>query len=136
MPSSQRGHGDFKQGPMMIYTINIKRSVRDGILTFTSAGKTISTTCYWDTARKIPAGTYLNCSATTMARKKNSAGKPREAIFIPHVKGFSEIFIHMGKPPFEKWSDGCIVIEENKIIDIYNAIAPKDGHNVTVMITG
>lgn len=42
----------------------------------------------------------------------------------------------MGKPPYEKWSDGCIVIEESKIIEIYNAITPKNGHNVTAVING
>ncbi len=40
----------------------------------------------------------------------------------------------MGKPPYQKWSDGCIVIEESKMIEIYNAISPKDGHNVIVAI--
>lgn len=120
----------------MIYTVNVKRGPKNGTLTFSAPGKKITTPCYWDLAAKIPAGTYTGCSATTMARKKNSAGKPREAIFIPNVPGFSGIFIHMGKPPFEKWSDGCIVIEESKIIEIHNAISPKDGHNVTVTITG
>ena len=52
------------------------------------------------------------------------------------VAGYSGIFIHMGKAPFENWSDGCIVIEEAKMIDIYNAITPKDGKNVTVTISG
>lgn len=119
-----------------MYKITIKRSIKDGDLTFTSPGKTITAKCYWNLAKKIPAGTYPNCSATTMARKTNSKGKPREAIFLPNVAGFSEIFIHMGKPPYEKWSDGCIVIDESKIIEIYNAVSPKDGHNVTVVING
>jgi len=109
---------------------------KSGTLTFTGKGKTITTSCYWDQQKKIPAGTYTGCSATTMARKKNSKGQPREAVFIPSVPGFSGIFIHMGKPPYENWSDGCVVIEEGKIIEIYNAISPKDGKNVTVQITG
>lgn len=92
--------------------------------------------CYWDLTKKIPAGTYSNCSATTMARKKNSKGLPREAIFLPDIAGFSQIFIHMGKPPYEKWSDGCVVIEESKMTEIYNAISPKNGKNVTVVING
>jgi len=77
----------------------------------------------------------MNCSATTMARKKYSKGQPREAIFIPNAPGFSEILIHMGKPPYEKWSDGCIVIDEARMIEIYKAVTPKDGHNVKVIIT-
>lgn len=71
-----------------------------------------------------------------MARKKNSKGLPREAIFLPDIAGFSQIFIHMGKPPYEKWSDGCVVIEESKMTEIYNAISPKNGKNVTVVING
>jgi len=47
-----------------------------------------------ESAEKTPAGIYTRCSATTMARKKNS--------------------------------DGRIVIEEPKVIEIYNAISPKD----------
>lgn len=120
----------------MNYTISIQRSAKNGTLTFRGGSKTISTKCYWNTTKKIPAGTYTNCSATTMARKLNSKGKPREAVFIPNVAGYSGIFIHMGKPPYEKWSDGCVVIEESKIIEIYDAINPKDGKNVTVTITG
>lgn len=120
----------------MVYKITIKRSAKDGTLTFTAPGKNITTKCYWNLTKKIPAGTYSNCSATTMARKKNSKGKPREAIFLPSVPGFSQIFIHMGKPPYTNWSDGCIVIDEAKIIEIYNAISPENGHNVTVVING
>jgi len=119
---------------MTMYNITIKRLAKNGVLTFTSSSKTITTQCYWNATKKISTGTYMNCSATTMTRKKNSKGTPREAIFLPHVEGFSEIFIHMGKPPYEKWSDGCIVIDENKIIEIYNKINPKNGHNVTVVI--
>lgn len=120
----------------MSYKINIKRLSTKGTLTFKGLNKSITTDCYWNQSKKIPAGTYSSCSATTMARKKNSNGKPREAVFIPDVKGFSGIFIHMGKPPYEKWSDGCIVIDENKIIEIYNSINPKDAHNVEVTISG
>ncbi len=118
----------------MTYKITIKRSTEDGDLTFSAPGKNITTKCYWNLHKKIPSGTYMGCSATTMARKKNSKGTPREAIFLPNVSGFSGIFIHMGKPPYPKWSDGCIVIEESKMIEIYNAISPKDGHNVIVVI--
>ncbi|VAX05472.1 hypothetical protein MNBD_GAMMA26-1573 [hydrothermal vent metagenome] len=119
-----------------MYNIDVKRLVKDGTLTYTSSTKNISTKCYWDQAKKIPADTYGGCSATTMTRKKNSKGQPREAIFIPNVKGFSGIFIHMGKPPYESWSDGCIVIDEDKMLEIYDDISPKDGKNVKVVISG
>lgn len=120
----------------MNYKILVKRSVTDGDLTFTGNGKAIVTKCYWNMNKKIPKGTYTGCSATTMDTKKNSKGSPREAIFIPNVKGYSGIFIHMGKKPYDKWSDGCIVIDEGKMIDIYNAITPKDARNITIEITG
>lgn len=120
----------------MNYTITVKRSLKTGSLEFTDGTNTISATCYWNTAKKIPAGTYSGCSATTMTSKKNSKGQPREAVFIPNVTGYSEIFIHMGKPPYEKWSDGCIVIEEPEMIKIYKAITPKNAHNVKVVISG
>lgn len=119
-----------------MYQIKIDRVAKEGTLTFNSPGTLVTTKCYWDLEKKIPAGSYPNCSATTMARKKNTAGNPREAIFIPNVPGFSGIFIHMGKPPYENWSDGCIVIDEIQMVKIYNAISPKNGHNVTVKITG
>ncbi|MEL6750349.1 MAG: L,D-transpeptidase family protein, partial [Pseudomonadota bacterium] len=120
----------------MSYAITIKRKASNGGLTFTGGGKTITTTCYSNTSKKIPAATYLNYSTTTMTGKKNSKGLPREAIFIPDVKGFSGIFIHTGKMLYAKWSDGCIVIDESKMIQIYNTIKPKSGHNVQVIITG
>ena len=119
-----------------MYKIVINRAAQNGTLTANLSGKVITTKCYWDSNKKIPAGTYLRCSATTMTRKKNSAGTPREAIFIPNVPGFSGIFIHMGKPPYTNWSDGCIIIDEAKMIEIYNSITPKDGHNVIVQIIG
>lgn len=119
-----------------MYKISVTRVNRTGTLMFSGKGKTVSATCYWNQQKKIPAGTYVGCSATTMARKKNSKGQPREAVFIPNIPGFSGIFIHMGKPPYENWSDGCLVVEESKVIEIFNAINPKDGKNVVVEISG
>lgn len=120
----------------MSYKITVKRLEKDGTLTFTSLVKTITAKCYWNLSKKIPAGTYSFCSATTMKNKKNSKGKPREGIFIPNVSGYTQIFIHMGKQPYQLWSDGCIVIEENKLLEIYNEITPKNAKNVTVVIEG
>ncbi|MBI3469279.1 MAG: L,D-transpeptidase [Planctomycetes bacterium] len=117
---------------MANYTIDIKRGKDSGTLTY-SGGVSVSTTCWWDPKRKIPARTYTGCSATTMATKKNSLGKPREAIFFPDVPGYKGIFIHMGTNA--AWSDGCIVIAEAEIKKIYNDILPKDGKNVTVTVS-
>jgi hypothetical protein len=118
------------------YTITVKRKSTDGDLTFSGGKIVVKAKCYWNTSKKIPAGTYTGCSATTMANKKNSKGLPRVAIFIPNVKGYTGIFIHMGKPPYKNWSDVCIVIDESKIIKIYKAISPKNGRNVKVVISG
>lgn len=48
------------------------------------------------------------------------------------MEGFSGIVIHMGNHP--GWSDGCVVIKENKLLDIYNDIDLKNGENITVTI--
>jgi hypothetical protein len=117
---------------MAAYSINVRRGKKNGTLTY-SGGAIVSTTCWWDPVKKIPAGTYTGCSATTMAKKKNSSGQPREAIFLPNVPGFKGIFIHMGTGP--GWSDGCVVIVETEILRIYNDILPKNGKNVTVIIS-
>lgn len=53
-----------------MYKITIKRLAKEGTLIFSSPGKTIAAKCYWNLTKKIPAGTYFNCSATTMARKR------------------------------------------------------------------
>lgn len=43
---------------MTVYTINIARSGSTGTLTFDHGAVSVSTTCWWDTAVKITAGTY------------------------------------------------------------------------------
>ncbi len=123
-----------RQKENTMYEITVKRGAKEGILIFKGPNKTIETKCYWNLSKKIPAGTYTKCAATTMTEKLNSSGKPREAVFISGVTGFTGIFIHMGKPPYTNWSDGCVVIDENKIIEIYNTITPKDRYNVKVII--
>lgn len=114
------------------YKVMVKRDKSEGTLTY-NGSINLSTRCWWDLVKKIPAGTYSGCSATTMKTKKNSAGNPREAIYIPGVQGLSGIFIHMGKS--SEWSNGCIVINESEIKKIYDDIIPKDGRNVTVEVT-
>lgn len=114
------------------YTITVERGDLQGELTY-KGGVTVSTLCWWSRTKKIPAGTYTGCSATTMATKRNSRGGPREAIFIPNVKGFKGIFVHMGTS--HAWSDGCIVIEESEMLKIYNDITPKNGRNVTIEVS-
>jgi len=118
---------------MSVYNISVQRKGQHGDLTFTHGTLVVSTTCWWDASNKIPAGTYNNCSATTMATKRNSTGGAREGVFIPGVPGHSQIFVHMGTGP--AWSDGCIVIDEPEMLKIFNAITPKNAQNVTVEIS-
>lgn len=117
-----------------MYQILINRAEQDGTLEFSNGGVVISTTCWWDPSHKIPEQSYYSCSATTMASKRNSEGLPREAIYINGVSGYTGIFIHMGYN--SSWSDGCIVIPEAEMVQIYNTITPKDARNVTVTVRG
>lgn len=118
---------------MTTYTIWVSRTGKaTGKLTY-SGSFNLETTCWWDPAKKIPKGVYEKCSATHMSTKLNSKKQKREAIFIPNVKGFSGIFIHMGTSP--EWSDGCVVIKESEVLKIWNDITPKNGQNVTVHIS-
>jgi hypothetical protein len=117
---------------MSDYRIYVKREGKDTGTLYYRGTIDISATCWWDPNVKIPSGTYTQCSATTMHKKKNSSGDPREGIYIPNVLGHSQIFVHMGTSPL--WSDGCIVIPEEKMLEIYNDIHPKDGRNVTITI--
>ena len=121
---------------MSQYTVRIVRGSETGRLSFNHAGLQIHTTAYWDEKVRIPAGVYTGCSATRMTNKTvPGTNEKRPGIFIPNVKGHSGIFIHMGRRPFSNWSDGCIVIEEGKMDTLWNAIEPKDGRNVTVVVS-
>lgn len=113
-----------------MYTIDITRNTLSGTLRYSNLS--IDCKCWWDLQVKIPAGPYHNCSATTMTHKKSSKGSAREAIYFSSVAGHTQIFIHMGTGPI--WSDGCIVIEEKYLLQIYNDINPKNGKNVTINI--
>jgi len=117
---------------VMSYAIRIERSANDNGTLEYSGGISIATTCWWDPDRKIPAGTYEGCSATLMSSKTNSAGAPREGVFIPNTSGFIGVFVHMGTGP--SWSDGCIVIAEEDMLRLWNDISPKDGDNVTITV--
>lgn len=116
---------------MADYNITVERGKTEGTLKYSGTFE-LSTKCWWDLVKKIPANSYSGCSATTMAKKKNSAGEPREAIYLANVPGYKGIFVHMGTS--SAWSDGCIVIAEAQIKKIYNDVMPKDGRNVTVLI--
>jgi hypothetical protein len=109
-----------------MYTIQVKRGKATGTLTY-NGSISVTTKCWWDLAKKIPAADYGGCSKTFMHTKK------RRAIFIPDVPGFKGIFIHKGTSA--SWSDGCIVIDETQMLKIWNDIKPEDGRNVTVEVS-
>ncbi|MAY74312.1 MAG: hypothetical protein CMJ31_06220, partial [Phycisphaerae bacterium] len=97
-----------------------------------AGSKAFTTNCWWDPAVRIPAGTYSGCSATRMRTKTNSRGEKREGVFLPSVPGHRGIFVHMGTN--SSWSDGCIVLPERQMLDMWNDIEPKNGRNVTVHV--
>ncbi len=93
----------------------------------------VSTTCWFERENPIQEKEYICCSATVMGTNRNSMGQPREAIFLPNNQtNRAGIFIHMGTSP--AWSEGCIVIEEEEILRIWNTIHPKNAGNVTVIV--
>ncbi|UWQ74042.1 L,D-transpeptidase family protein [Leisingera sp. M658] len=120
------------------YTITVTRTGKDtGKLEFSSGSVSLDETCWWDPNVKIAAGTYTKCSKTRMSSKKDSVtGKKRPGIYLPDavVPGTDNhsIFIHEGKDP--SWSDGCIVLTRDKMMEMWNEITPMDGKNVTVKV--
>lgn len=125
----------------MSYTINVVRKGKKGKLTFMNGDVSVNTTCWWDPALVVDAGTYDSCYATRMANKRDGHdGGKREGIwFGPTVKcnkgtkNSNQIFVHKGTSA--AWSDGCIVCAESEVIKIWNCVQPKDTANVTVVIT-
>jgi hypothetical protein len=129
------------------YQIDITRTAADkGVLVYTKDGdKIVDTPCWFDPKVRIPAKTYTGCSATYMARahpKKADgsydwnkvADASWKAIFLPDDQtGHIGIFIHRGTDA--SWSDGCIIIPYSEVEKIWGSITPKDGKNVTVVVT-
>ena len=119
----------------MTYTINVERelSKATGTLSYHHGDACVETSCWYQLENPIPEKVYTGCSATYMQTKKNSKGTEREGVYIPDEQTHREgIFLHMGVDP--SWSEGCIVIEEEEMLKIWNSINPKDGHNVTVIV--
>ena len=122
-----------------VYEITVTRETTDtGRLTFSHGGVMVSTTCWWDPGNAIGTGNYTACSKTRMATKRDSVtGLQRPGIFLPSAvsprTGRTEIFIHEGRDP--SWSDGCIVIDRDEMMRMWNHIEPSDGMNVTVRVS-
>ena len=100
---------------------------------------THSCDCYWNKDKRIPVGTYERCSKTYMANALNSKKEQREGIYLPDVAGYSGIFIHYGTnlndaSSLAVWSKGCIVMDEDDVLKIWDDITPKDGFNVKVSV--
>jgi hypothetical protein len=117
-----------------LYNVLIDRpsdqATETGKLTFSDAQGTITATCWWDKGNRVDAGTYPNCSKTTMDKLKIPA------IYVAGAKsktsGGNTIFIHRGAGPEN--SDGCFAVESNKMEQILGRITPSNGANVTVVI--
>jgi len=120
---------------MSTYTVEVRRTGKSNGTLIYRGKRIVRATCWWNPNKRIPANAtgYRRCYATRMATRRNSKGQKREAIHIPNVPGFHGVFIHMGNSP--SWSDGCIVIREESMLEIWNDIEPKDGFNVTVKVT-
>lgn len=123
----------------MAYTINVVRGPDSGILTFQHGNVSVDTKCWWDKEVKIDAGSYTGY-ATRMANKYNADGTKRQAIWLGigvpvnnNARKSNGIFIHKGTSA--AWSDGCIVIEEQEVLKIWNAIDPKETGNITVVVS-
>ena len=126
--------------PASAYTISVERTGQDsGRLKFASGAISVDTTCWWDPEVRIAAANYAGCSKTRMDSKTDSVtGEKRPAIYLPQAvvpgTGNRTIFIHEGRD--STWSDGCIVIDRAEMLKLWTAIAPMDGRNVTVNVTG
>lgn len=126
--------------PASSYTISVDRTGPDsGRLKFTSGSVSVDTTCWWDPEVRIGAANYAGCSKTRMDSKTDTVtGEKRPAIYLPQAvvpgTGNRTIFIHEGRDA--TWSDGCIVIDRAEMLKLWTAIAPMDGRNVTVNVTG
>lgn len=120
------------------YSILVERSsASSGRLRFNHGNTNIDTQCWWDPEIKIEAGVYAKCSKTRMQTKTDSVtGEKRPGIFLPDAvapdTGKKTIFIHEGKD--SSWSDGCIVLNRNDMIRLWNEISPSNGFNVTVSV--
>jgi hypothetical protein len=66
-------------------------------------------------------------------------GLKRPGIFIDNFPGIGGVFIHEGKikTPTQRdtWSDGCIIVKRNDMMELWNKVTPKEEFNVTVEIT-
>lgn len=121
-----------------IFVQRIKSPAWSGTLTYKGTID-LSAKCYWNPLKRIPEYDNVKCSKTRMDTKTSSKGKKREAIFLPSVPGHRGIFIHYGKnldkvDQVSIWSDGCIVLNEEDVLAIWNDITPENGHNVHVTV--
>ena len=121
------------------YEIIVKRSSDKGRLTFKFGDVNVDTTCWWDPTVKIDAGRYYGY-ATRMANKNDGVGGgKRQAIWLGtgvpsdnDTKKHDGIFIHKGTSA--AWSDGCIVIPEQQVMKIWNAIQPKERPIIVIRV--
>jgi hypothetical protein len=115
------------------YTITITmKTSTSGTLEFRPLG--INVQCLFDSSTPIIKGSSYRGAATRMDTKKDSVtGERRPGIYIP-VSG-RQIFIHEGTSL--SWSDGCIVIPRDKMMQIWKHIVDngdEDEYVVTINV--
>ncbi len=96
---------------------------KGGTLTFRVNGKEKFSTQFWERF-PIPAGTFTG-SGEVMAKKK------RNAIYLLNVPGRKGIFIHKGTDP--SWSDGCLVLADKFVQQMFKAVSPSK-KNVSIVV--
>jgi hypothetical protein len=109
------------------YTITItKTSGTRGVLEFYEGGLYINETCYF-TNNPLQKGRTYSGFITHMSTKKDSLypDEARAGIYIPFPG--RDIFIHEGKD--ESWSSGCIVIDRERLVEIWNYIYDDNPRN-------
>jgi hypothetical protein len=109
------------------YTITItKTSDTEGTLEFYDGGLSLYESC-WFTNNPFEKGSSYTGYITRMSTKTDSKypDQLRPGIYIPYPD--REIFIHEGTGP--DWSTGCIVIDRDKMIELWNYIYEDNPRN-------
>ena len=121
------------------YQIDVVRGDGIGKLTFTSAGLTVTTDCWWDPQMVIVAGDYTVAKVHRADKDRVAEGKPqREAFWFGPKTYYNDgnnhgggAMIHAGTSA--GWSKGCIVIKNEILLQIWNTVTPKDQFNTDVL---
>jgi hypothetical protein len=126
----------------MPYEILIDRyQDEEGLLTYLRGDEIfVETPCWFDSAGRIPRKTYRGCSKThlPLAFDIDQNGERHllrdtqwQAIVIPNVRGYREVFLHQGTSPADA-KGGCIVLPWADLMKIWSDVTPMEGKNVVI----